>query len=418
MGLGVLDYVDTFAGAGGWEAGARSIGLHGLGIELDPVACATRAAAGLDTIRGDIASLEPRLIPRAPGFLSSPPCPTFSAGGKGSGRRDLPLLLDALEQLENGNDPRAALRAVAGDPRTVLTVEPLRWTLARRPEWTCWEQVPAVLPVWEACAEILRRAGYSAWTGKLNAEEYGVPQTRKRAVLIASLSREVGRPRATHQRWDGRNRRPGGPDHLPVPVPMAQALGWGMTERPYPTIASSRSTGGPDKEKVGGSGARSLIYDELGAGRWILQGGVSGEGRPRAAAHDPAPTISSKGTATWVDDPAAWYGADRATKLDARRREWPHERPATTVSGDPRIQPPGHKINEQDRTAGRTHYNGRAGTHAVRVSLEDAAVLQTFPRAYPWQGTSTQRFMQVGNAVPPLLAAAVIGEATGKAARA
>ena len=33
--------IDLFAGAGGWDEGLRMLGLWSLGIELDPLACAT-----------------------------------------------------------------------------------------------------------------------------------------------------------------------------------------------------------------------------------------------------------------------------------------------------------------------------------------------------------------------------------------
>jgi DNA (cytosine-5)-methyltransferase 1 len=42
------------------------------------------------------------------------------------------------------------------------------------------------------------------------------------------------------------------------------------------------------------------------------------------------------------------------------------------------------------------------------VSIDEAATLQGFPADHPWQGTKGQQFLQVGNAVPPPLAQAVL----------
>ncbi len=39
-----------------------------------------------------------------------------------------------------------------------------------------------------------------------------------------------------------------------------------------------------------------------------------------------------------------------------------------------------------------------------RLTVEECAKLQDFPQGHPWQGTKTEKYRQVGNAVPPMLA--------------
>lgn len=39
-----------------------------------------------------------------------------------------------------------------------------------------------------------------------------------------------------------------------------------------------------------------------------------------------------------------------------------------------------------------------------RITVEEAAALQTFPRDVDWQGSQSSRYRQIGNAVPPILA--------------
>ena len=110
-----------------------------------------------------------------------------------------------------------------------LVAEPARFIAACNPEWVALEQVPAVLPLWEVYASELRKRGYSAWCGLLNSADYGVPQTRIRAILIASRVRQVRRPYPTH--YDPRK----GAQLFGTPWrSMADALGWGATGRPAP----------------------------------------------------------------------------------------------------------------------------------------------------------------------------------------
>lgn len=180
------DSVDLFAGIGGW-------GAH-MGFESDDDVVATRRACGLETIQVDVSRVPPRAMPPSTGQCASPPCPPFSATGNGEGRKDLELLAAGARDLGIGRDCRPDVRESAEDPRSVLSLEPLRWALAVEPEWVAWEQVIGALPVWEACAQVLADRQYSVWVGIMDAWDYGSPQTRRRAILMAHRSRLVSKP--------------------------------------------------------------------------------------------------------------------------------------------------------------------------------------------------------------------------------
>lgn len=335
------DVVDLFAGPGGWDEGMRGLGLTAVGIEWDRWACATARAAGHRRIRADVAALDPRRY-ASRGQVGSPPCQGFAAGGLRRGHGDAAVLLEAVPGMR-WRDVRADVAPRMDDPRSVLVLEPLRWALAAEPEWLAWEQVPAVLPLWEACAGVLRAVGYDVATGILSAERYGVPQVRRRAFLVARRYAGAALPEPTHARYDPRGRAPADRGLLPC-VTMAEALGWGMTGRPYPTVAPGTAAGGTDPLAVGGSGARDAVGRELDAGRWL-----------------PRPVTG--------DD-------DALTLFDVLE----------PCSGD------------------------RAGTAALRVTVREAGLLQGFRGDYPWSGTESAQHMQIGNAVPPPLARAVVAE--------
>ena len=382
--------IEKFAGPGGMSEGLRLAGIDPgltIGIENSRDACDTAIKAGHPRVLADVTTLDPIMFARQYGFPTglhgSPPCQGFSPAGLGVGRKDTGVILQAIERIGHGEDPQLVvewLRSVAQDDKSALCLEPLVWALILKPEWISMEQVATVLPLWEAVAKVLAAKGYSVWVGNVQAEQFGVPQTRKRAILLASRVRKVGAPVPTHSKFHNRD-----PFKLDPGVhgwiPMAEALGWGMTHRPYHTVAAGTKSGGADPQMIGGSGARAGIAKERREGRWIEKG----VGFPRRFDGGSGGPLVIDGEEYRARD--LRMGNLPSFTITEKARSW--------------------NVYDIDRT--ETPAEAR---DAVRLTVEDAGVLQSFPRDYAWQGTRTSQFQQVGNAVPPLLGEAMIRHVT------
>jgi DNA (cytosine-5)-methyltransferase 1 len=509
----------AFEGPGGWSTGLRLAGFDGddLGVDIDAAACATATAAGHRRIQGDVATFPVELFAGlVDGITLSPPCTTFSTAGHGAGRELLAVLATAMTRTIRGHRVLAAtrrkcahiLRRIAAEkwPKwtrqqraewawrqavlSVLVVQPARWALAINPRWIALEQVPAVLPLWRHLAALLREFGYSAWAGVLSAEEYAVPQTRKRAILIARRDGlPAGPPTPTHQQYRAGRDLAVEPDlfgdPLPPPVSMAQALGWGVTERPAWTVTGGGTDSGGGVEVFAYAGARRAIAQARNSGpgaereprpadapsytirangsgshpsgtEWVMRNGnqknacerracepagtlffgqrtnavdwvmrsnygTNGNAQDRGhrGMHEPAQTMTPK-TGQWmrqterqanggtrsVDDPSLTITAS----LDNGNMRW---------AGEARMFPAGltgsydysRSVEEPSPTIKGGGSGGQYvsdGEETVRVTVQEAAVLQSFPADYPWQGNKSQQYRQVGDAVPPLLAAAIL----------
>ncbi|WP_280405622.1 DNA cytosine methyltransferase [Nocardia brasiliensis] len=322
--------VDLFAGPGGLDVAASWLGVPTMGIERDENACATRTAAGLWTEPSDVRDLGPGAYPNAVVLTGGPPCQTFSVAGSGAGRRALDQVLAFIDRMDDGEDVRSDLEQLE-DERTGLVLEPLRWILEaiqlqQRYRTVVLEQVPAVLPVWQRYKGVLSARGYDVVAGILRTEEYGVPQTRRRAILIASLDVKAELPTATHQRF--------------------------------------RRTNATSDLRAGGLERQADRRD------WVSMG--------EALRQDNKFVVVSN------------YGTGGDPKARGERR---FDEPAYTVTG---------KVS-------RNRMMTLDGEYIRHLTIEDASLLQTFPLNYPWSGKDVAQ--QVGNAIPPRLAAHVLSAA-------
>ncbi|WP_326826025.1 DNA cytosine methyltransferase [Streptosporangium sp. NBC_01756] len=247
--------VDLFAGPGGLDVAAEKLGVATVGVEWDAAACMTRRAAGLATVEGDVRRYGPSDFPEGDVLAGGPPCQTFTVAGTGAGRRALDEVLRFVKRMVAREDREEIDRDLAKleDERTGLVLEPLRWALEaidnkRNTAYRAivLEQVPAVLPVWEAYAAALDGEGYKVDCGILRTEEYGVPQTRKRAVLIARKGDEkVTLPKPTHRPYRKGVPREAGDQSLAKWTTMADVLG---RQSPF-LVISNYGTGGDPKAR-------------------------------------------------------------------------------------------------------------------------------------------------------------------------
>ncbi|CAM5527770.1 DNA cytosine methyltransferase [Streptomyces pilosus] len=243
-----------------------------------------------------------------------------------------------------------------GDERTGLVLQPLWWVIerCRRPglepfEAVILEQVPAVMPVWEKYTEVLATLGYRTRTQLMFTEAFGVPQTRKRAVLMARLGgTEIPEVAETHERY-----------------------------RPRPILTrTSKETG-------------ALFWDpeETAVDRTPKKSWVSMETALKKA-RSIAPDLPDRPAFTVVSN----YGTGGDP---GARGERDHDAPSATITGKVSRNRLVHKDTKEDLPE-----------ECARFTFAEAGVLQTFPVAYPWSGKDQPQ--QIGNAVPPLLALHVL----------
>ena len=197
--------VDLFAGAGLFSYAFREEGFEIVqAVESDTFAADSyRSNLGGVLISEDILDASP--IDSCDVLIAGPPCQGFSTLGK--------------------RNP--------GDARNSLSLELLRWVDAANPQVVVVENVAPFLTS-SACgalAQELGFRGYSISADVLNAVEFGVPQKRERAFVVATRASRVFEARriaAGHRNlieaWNGLAAEPDGKNLHEAPVPTELAL--------------------------------------------------------------------------------------------------------------------------------------------------------------------------------------------------
>ena len=325
--------IDVFCGAAGLSYGLKQSGIEVVaGIDVDP-ACRYpfEQNIGAEFVEQDAAEIKGSLIVKLFGdaditvLAGCAPCQPFS--GYTTRRRHK-------------------------DDRWQLLLEFLRIARSARPDVITLENVPrlAHLTLWGTFVSGLQNWGYHVKWGVLDAAEYGVPQSRRRLVLLASKL---------------------GPIELPACLRGAR-----------PTV----------REAIGdlppiGAGERS-VGDVLHSSRCLTERNL-------------ARIKASKPAGTWREWPADMRVRCHRSKSGRTypsvygRMSW--DKPAPTITtqfygfGNGRF---GHP--EQDRA----------------ITLREGAVLQSFPVHFKFNPPDSKlNFREIGrligNAVPPALGRAI-----------
>ncbi|WP_460254974.1 DNA cytosine methyltransferase, partial [Acidiphilium sp. MT5] len=187
--------ISLFSGAGGLSRGFSDAGLcPTLAAELDEDAVATyRSNVSDAVIRADIGAETERIVREVDArkgrkdvfaVIGGPPCQGFSTAGA----RD------------------------HSDPRNRLVFSYLEIVSRLRPSWFLFENVEGILTsgggdAIVGLAEKLTELGYSFRIDKINFAQWGLPQSRKRVLIVGNRHGiNCHLPEATHS-FDGKKHR-------------------------------------------------------------------------------------------------------------------------------------------------------------------------------------------------------------------
>lgn len=350
--------LDCCAGAGGLSLGLQRAGFDVHGVELDVAACETHRAQVGPCDNVSLWDYEPH--ERFELVAGGIPCQSHSMAGKRRGTCDprgqlyVPFL-------------RIAQQAQA---RAVL-IENVRGMLTS-PSATHGTALHEVVAA-------VRATGFGHVVHNvLDAADYGVPQRRHRLFIVGFRSADAASrfvwPHQTHSR-DG-----GGLFGLRRWVSVREALQLGDSRYGHGRLPHAKDTSW--------QGMRAINVDAPAPADGGSVADLLDQPAPcvTATEHKSANRFGSRGAATGPRR----CGDQLNPLLTELAAAGVLDRPSTAVDTTDRLSAAGH------------HKTNKLG--AVRLSIEQLAALQSFPRSFTFAGTKKQQHRQVGNAVPPPLA--------------
>lgn len=359
--------VALFSGAGGLSLGFARAGLAPtFAADVDVAACSTYTKnLSVEARSLDLATTAPSAISDALGpghqcfaVIGGPPCQGFSSAGS---------------------------RRIA-DPRNRLVYRYLEIVDALRPRWFFFENVEGILTSnnGESIRDLIGcfiERGYTVRLEKQNFASYGVPQSRKRVLIVGNrVGLDFTLPAPINSYVSGKHRSVGA-------LPMAPSLDDAIEDLP---LSSMQDVFLPYDRAVRTNYGIDMRDSNL-------RGGVTH--------HSAAPSIADIGRfrllkpgQTMKDLPEdLWHPSYRRRAFRRVMDGTPTERRGGAPSGIKRLR----------GCEGAPTITSAANRELIHptldrpLTLREAARAQSFPDWFEFVGTSSMIAKQIGNAVPP-----------------